>query len=188
MRSDLSETRFFGNQLFFKQIPQCTVERIGCKLLSKRVKLCRTAASGQFLHHSLGLRLSVDLSLPVGLQNPIGRLLPKPDAGRKNRLDRIVKGAEIPVAQKGRRAEHPLVEQRLVVEHLQNGLQPILLPRLNGEHNALGLPVALPEGHAHALPRNDPERRRNAVIIGLIDGIDRGGDGKLGDHIRRFIR
>ena len=112
----------------------------------------------------------------------IAPLAPHPDAGGQDGPDRVVKRAEAALPQEGRQPEHPLVQQRLLVQQTDDGLEARLIPLLHGEDHGLGQAVAPAEGHRHPLAGPRREVLRQAVGIGLIDGVDRRLHRCLGQH------
>ena len=112
----------------------------------------------------------------------IAFLFLKPDPGGQDRLDRVVKGAKVSFAQKRRSVQHPLVKQRPLLQRFQNRLQLALVSLRQRQNDTLTALIGASEGDA------DPQTDRNiqavghAVVIGLVDGIDRSGNGNFCDH------
>ena len=78
--------------------------------------------------------------------------------------------------------QHSLIQQRTFLKLFQNRLQLALIALRQLQNDALTAFVRASEGHADAKPNRKRHPIGDTVVIGLVDGIDRSGNGNFRDH------
>ena len=103
----------------------------------------------------------------------------------------VVEGAEIALTQEARQMQHALGQDGRFVQGDVDGFETGLVALLQGKDHALGAAVAGPEGQAHPHAGTHVHSLRDAIAVGLVDGIDCRCHSDPGDQVtassRRFI-
>ena len=176
--------RFASNQPLFQQIMQGLLQSLPVKLSAQQLIVRRAAQIAEGLHHRLGHRLPLHGFPPVFFGNGVALMLLKPDACRQDRLDGVIKGAEIPLPQESRHMQRPLVQQRFGIQHPVDGLEPALITVGQGQDHALGALIGPAERDADPRPHHRGHPLGNAVTVRLVNGVDRSGNGNFRYHFK----